>query len=138
MFNNIKTPKGFEKIREYLTKIEEEMNKIICEPSENINFNESLWPIMKLNHKKSKFVYLLYKRKKISKKVYKYCLKNRYADRNLIEMWKRQGYENLCCLQCIQRIDTNFDRTCICRVPSKEVSQQVECNNCGCSGCSGH
>uniref|UniRef100_A0A8B9KXU1 Protein BUD31 homolog n=1 Tax=Astyanax mexicanus TaxID=7994 RepID=A0A8B9KXU1_ASTMX len=62
-----------------------------------------------------------------------------YADKNLIAKWKKQGYENLCCLRCIQTRDTNFGTNCICRVPKGklEVGRIIECTHCGCRGCSG-
>lgn len=64
-------------------------------------------------------------------------LQQGYADANLIAKWKKPGYENLCCLQCIQTRDTNYGTTCICRVPKSglDEGQVVECVNCGCHGC---
>ena len=43
------------------------------------------------------------------------------------------GYERLCCLRCIQTADSNFQTTCICRVPKSQLppGQVVECVNCG-------
>ncbi|CAF2870607.1 unnamed protein product [Rotaria sp. Silwood2] len=56
-----------------------------------------------------------------------------------ISQWKKQGYENLCCLRCIQPRDTNFNKKCICRVPKEKLEEGkvVECVHCGCRGCSG-
>ena len=45
------------------------------------------------------------------------------ADGNLIAKWKKQGYENLCCLRCIQTRDTNFATNCICRVPKAKLEE---------------
>ena len=53
--------------------------------------------------------------------LYEYCLKENIADKNLIAKWKKQGYENLCCLRCIQVRDTNFGTNCICRVPKSKL-----------------
>lgn len=53
--------------------------------------------------------------------LYEYCIKEGYADKNLIAKWKKQGYENLCCLRCIQTRDTNFGTNCICRVPKGKL-----------------
>lgn len=57
----------------------------------------------------------------------------------LLAQWKKQGYENLCCLRCIQPRDTNFNKKCICRVPKEKLEEGkvVECVHCGCRGCSG-
>ena len=71
--------------------------------------------------------------------LYEYCIKEKIADGNLIAKWKKQGYENLCCLRCIQTRDTNFSTNCICRVPKTKLEEGkiVECVHCGCRGCSG-
>ena len=42
---------------------------------------EALWPIMRLNHARSRYVYeLFYKRKAISRKLYDWLVKEKYAD----------------------------------------------------------
>uniref|UniRef100_A0A0A9WBP5 Protein BUD31 n=1 Tax=Lygus hesperus TaxID=30085 RepID=A0A0A9WBP5_LYGHE len=98
-----------------------------------------LWPILQIHHQRSRYIYdMYYSKKAISRDVYEYCLDKRIADANLISKWKKSGYENLCCLRCIQQ-DTSFNTTCICRVPKKDLSddrQEFECLNCGCPGCS--
>jgi G10 protein len=125
------------------------------EPHEGKRRVESLWPIFKIHHQKSRYVYdLYYRRKAISKgiffsnyscigfslcaylilikkilmkfyvlELYEYCLKEKIADANLIAKWKKQGYENLCCLRCIQTRDTNFGTNCICRVPKGKLEE---------------
>ena len=98
---------------------------------------------------------LFYRRKAISRELYDYCIKvgggksfrlrlmfcfqEKIADAALIAKWKKQGYENLCCLRCIQTRDTNFATNCICRVPKSKLEEGriVECVHCGCRGCSG-
>ncbi|XP_070049033.1 protein BUD31 homolog 1-like [Nicotiana tomentosiformis] len=54
---------------------------------------------------------------KYLKELYEFYLEQHYADRNLIERWKKPGYEHLCCLHCIQPRDHNFVTTCAYRVP---------------------
>lgn len=61
--------------------------------------------------------------------LYDYCLKEKIADGNLIAKWKKQGYENLCCLRCIQTRDTNFGTNCICRVPKAKLEEVRICYN---------
>lgn len=87
----------------------------------------------------SRYIYdLYYEKEAISKQLYDWLLKNGYADANLIAKWKKQGYEKLCCLRCIQTKETNFNSTCICRVPRAQLKedQEIECVSCGCRGCS--
>ena len=106
----------------------------------------------------SRYIYdLYYNKEAVSKQLYDWLLKNGYADGNLIAKWKKQGYEKvrisggasvysingghglqLCCLRCIQTKETNFNATCICRVPQAQLKddQTIECVSCGCHGCS--
>lgn len=91
---------------------------------------ESLWPIFKIHHQKSRYIYdLFYRRKAISRELYDFCLNENIADKNLIAKWKKAGYENLCCLRCIQTRDTNFGTNCICRVPKGKL-EEVSVKSC--------
>ena len=124
-----KAPKGWETIEptlnELLQKIRQS-NLIITivenEPNEGKRKSETVWPIIRLNHQMSRYVYELYYRKKeISKELYEYCLHEKWADASLIAKWKKQGYERVCCLMCIQASNHNFKTTCICRVPKAKL-----------------
>ena len=111
--------------------------------------NEALWPVFQINHQRSRYIYdLYYKREAISTELYQWLLKQNYADANLIARWKKQGYEKLCCLKCVQTKETNFGTACICRVPKAKLAKGVvvECVHCkrrfilkltigGCHGC---
>lgn len=102
----------------------------------------------------SRYIYdLYYTKSAISKPLYDYLLKNAYADAALMAKWKKQGYEKLCCVKCIQTKETNFSSTCICRVPKATLergqdgedgdgdgegvggAKVIQCVNCGCRGC---
>lgn len=80
---------------------------------------------------------MFYKKEAISRELYQYCLDEGYADANLIAKWKKEGYEKLCCLRCVQTKDHNFGTTCVCRVPKAKLdtTKPIECNHCGCRGC---
>ncbi|CAH0392406.1 unnamed protein product [Bemisia tabaci] len=133
-------PEGWELIEPTLEELEQKMREVENEPHENRRKVESLWPIFKIHHQKSRYIYdLFYRRRAISRELYDYCLQEKIADGNLIAKWRKQGYENLCCLRCIQTRDTNFGTACICRVPKAKLEEGrvVECVHCGCRGCSG-
>ncbi|UYV82450.1 BUD31 [Cordylochernes scorpioides] len=135
-----RTPDGWELIEPTLEELDQKMREAETEPHEGKRKVESLWPIFLIHHQRSRYVYdLYYKRKLISKELYDFCIKKKIADPNLIAKWKKQGYENLCCLRCIQTRDTNFHANCICRVPKEKLEEGriVECVHCGCRGCSG-
>lgn len=103
---------------------------------------ESTWPIFQIHHQRSRYIYdLFYKRSAISRELYEWCLEEGVADATLIAKWKRNGYENLCCLRCIQGKDTNCGTQCICRVPRSQLDdpeREIQCVHCGCKGCGGN
>jgi len=51
---------------------------------------QSLWPIFRLHHQRSRYIYdIYYKRNAISKELYDYCIKEKWADPNLIAKWRK-------------------------------------------------
>lgn len=132
-----RVPEGFELLEERLQKYRDDLRDCCNDDDDSKRRNELLWPIFRLHHSRSRYVYEMYKEHKISRECYDYCLRNKHADANLIAKWKKSGYERLCCLRCVQPKDTNFGTTCLCRVPSKslEEGRVIECINCGCKGC---
>lgn len=151
-------PDGFDDIEDTLLEFSNKMKDAENASHEGKKRNEVLWPIFQITHARkhrhpdkslrqmlmfdmlgSRYVYdLYYDKDAISKQLYEWLLKNGYADANLIAKWKKQGYEKLCCLRCIQTKETNFNATCICRVPPAQLKedQTIECVSCGCRGCS--
>ncbi|EDK31927.1 cell cycle control protein, G10 family protein (macronuclear) [Tetrahymena thermophila SB210] len=136
-----KTPPGWDRIEQKLLELTNKMRDVENEPHEGKRKVEALWPIYQIHHERSRYVYeMFYKAKpedKISRELYEYCLREKWADADLIAKWKKKGYEKLCCLQCIQPKDHNYGGTCICRVPkgSLEEGKVVQCQACGCRGC---
>jgi bud site selection protein 31 len=60
------------------------------EPHEGKRKAEALWPIFRIHHQRSRYIYeLFYKRKAISRELYEYCLREGIADQNLIAKWKK-------------------------------------------------
>uniref|UniRef100_J3NBE1 non-specific serine/threonine protein kinase n=1 Tax=Oryza brachyantha TaxID=4533 RepID=J3NBE1_ORYBR len=150
--SGVKYPDGWELIEPTLSELQSKMREVnrtllswwmlgLCvaenDPHDGKRKCEALWPIFKINHQRSRYLYdLYYNRKEISQELYEFCLDQGHADRNLIAKWKKQGYERLCCLRCIQTRDHNFATTCVCRVPRHLREEQViECVHCGCKGC---
>ncbi|CDR45091.1 CYFA0S16e02058g1_1 [Cyberlindnera fabianii] len=137
-----KAPEGFDDIKPTLESFEERLKDAQSVALHKTGRkSESLWEIFRITHERSRYVYdLHYKKKAISKDLYEWLLKQRYADANLIAKWKKQGYENLCCIKCIQGTENNNGGTCICRVPKATLEKNEkftfkECINCGCRGC---
>ncbi|KAG9249216.1 cell cycle control protein cwf14 [Calycina marina] len=131
-------PAGFSDIEDDLLIFSNKMKDAENAPSTNVPRHQVHWPIFQISHQRSRYVYeLYYEKEAISKQLYDYLLKNGYADAMLIAKWKKTGYEKLCCLRCVQTKETNFNSTCVCRVPKAQLKedQAVECVSCGCRGC---
>jgi bud site selection protein 31 len=131
-------PEGFSDIETDLIVFSNKMKDAQTkEPPPGAKY-QAQWEIFQISHQRSRYVYdLYYEKEAISRELYDWLLKNGYADAMLIAKWKKQGYENLCCLRCVQTKETNFNSTCICRVPKSELEEgkEVECVSCGCRGC---
>ncbi|KRX11110.1 hypothetical protein PPERSA_05219 [Pseudocohnilembus persalinus] len=133
-----KHPAGWDKIESVLVELQNQMKDAENETHEGKRKVETSWEIFRIHHQRSKFIYdMFYKKKEISRELYEYCLREKWADASLIAKWKKAGYERLCCLQCIQAKNHNFGGACICRVPKSKLEEGklVECINCGCRGC---
>ncbi|KAI6766532.1 hypothetical protein HG531_011754 [Fusarium graminearum] len=123
-------PDGFEDIENDLLIFANKMKDAQNKPPPSGPRHQAQWEIFQISHQRSRYVYeLYYEKEAISKKLYDWLLKNGYADAMLIAKWKKQGYEKLCCLRCIQTKETNFNSTCICRVPRAEMKgdEDIEC-----------
>ncbi|KAJ9643075.1 Component of the SF3b subcomplex of the U2 snRNP [Coniosporium tulheliwenetii] len=123
-------PDGFDDIEDTLLEFANAMKDAENASHEGKRRAEVLWPIFQISHQRSRYIYdLYYEKEAISKQLYDWLLKNGYADANLIAKWKKQGYE--------KTKETNFNSTCICRVPRDKLAenQTIECVSCGCHGC---
>merc|ERR1711957_709334 len=77
------------------------------------------------------------KKKAISKELYDWLLLEKHADAMLIAKWKKPGYEFLCSLQAIDKRNSNFGTTAICRVPLhlRKVGSTGPSVSTGCISC---
>uniref|UniRef100_A0A0E0CAJ1 G10 protein n=1 Tax=Oryza meridionalis TaxID=40149 RepID=A0A0E0CAJ1_9ORYZ len=124
--SRVKYPGGWELIEPTIRELDAKMREAENDTHDGKRKCEALWPIFRISHQRSRYIYdLYYRRKEISKELYEFCLDQGYADRNLIAKWKKPGYERLCCLRCIQTRDHNFATTCVCRVPKHLREEKV-------------
>lgn len=133
-------PPDFEKVKPTISKFQAKLKDAERASLKTETKQSALWPIFKINHQMSRYVYLMYyERKMISKELYEYLLKQKYINADLIAKWKKQGYERLCCINCIMAKEKNHGGTCICRVPKSQLGDEQRssegCVNCGCRGC---
>lgn len=119
--------------KEVEEKMEAAINDPVCK-----DIPKNYHKIFKLHYQRNRFVYD--KLNEISSSAYKYLKDSNIIDHDLISLWKKNGYEKLCCLRCIQPVDSKHGNVCVCRVPKRHLEEvkEVECDNCGCLGCSGY
>lgn len=158
-----KCPIGFEILEDKLDEFEEKMREAVLESHDGKRKAETTWPIIKIHHQRSRYIFEMYKKKEIKRTVFEFCIRQKYADANLIAKWKKvcflfppfeslhhcitvdvmgdmtaqSGFERLCCMQCIQPQNHTFGTSCICRVPKADLAKDkvIECVKCGCRGC---
>ncbi|KAI1711321.1 g10 protein domain-containing protein [Ditylenchus destructor] len=132
-------PEGWDLVEPTLEEFEAKMREAETEPHEGKRKTETTWPIFRIHHQRTRYLFdLYYKEEQISRELYQFCIDAKLVDAQLAAKWKKQGYENLCCLRCVQPRDTNFGTNCICRVPKSKLDagRVIECVHCGCRGCS--
>jgi bud site selection protein 31 len=122
-----RTPTDYIKLQSTIENFNNQLHNFATEDATQKRKDEAYWPIFRIHHQRSRYIYEMYtKKKEISKECYDYCVKEGYADAALIAKWKKRGYENLCCLRCIQPSNSNFGTTCVCRVPNKDLRVMEE------------
>eukprot|EP00434_Breviolum_minutum_P014899 symbB.v1.2.013134.t1/scaffold925.1/size151535/1 len=113
-----KAPEGWDDVAPQLEEFANQMRDAVNDPHEGKRRNEATWKITKIHYERSRYIYELYYTKKaISKELYDWLLQEKYGDAALIAKWKKPGFEYLCSLMAIDKRNTNFGTTAICRVP---------------------
>jgi len=116
--NTKKAPEGWDDVYPQLEEFAAQMRDAVNEPHEGKRRNEATWAITRIHYERSRYVYeLFYKKKAISRELYDFLLQEKYADAALIAKWKKPGYEFLCSLLAIDKRNSHFGTTAICRVP---------------------
>ena len=60
------------------------------EPHEGKRKAETAWPIFRIHHQRSRYIFdLFYRKHEISRELYEFCLREKYADPNLVAKWKK-------------------------------------------------
>jgi bud site selection protein 31 len=133
---DLKIPPGWEEVKDMILQLNDEMR--IAEQADDTgkSSQEQLWAVMRANWKRSRPVFeMRWRKKTMSNQLYEWIIKSGYADGELINMWRRPGYDRLCCLACIAK-NTDHGGVCVCRVPrNQRPDKLVKCFHCGCPGC---
>lgn len=107
--------------------------------SESSRVAESNWPVFRLHHQRSKQIFNLFKSQTISEELWEWCMDEGIVDKFLVAKWKKPGWEGLCCLKCVEKVNGTV---CVCRVPKRReqvvaagAASVIQCQSCGCRGC---
>lgn len=133
---DIKPPPGWDDIKDMVLSLNEDMRVAESTNNDANSSQEQLWTVLRCNWKRSRPIFEIYwKQKKISKQLYDWILNNGYADRELINAWRKPGYDRLCCVACISK-NTDHGGVCLCRIPkAQRKKKDFKCIHCGCPGC---
>ncbi|KAI1234321.1 hypothetical protein IHE44_0003362 [Lamprotornis superbus] len=75
-------PDGWELMQPPLEELDQKMREAETVLHEGKRKVESLWPICRIHHQKTHYIFdLFYKRKAISRELYECCIKEGYADK---------------------------------------------------------
>ncbi|KAH0788161.1 bud site selection protein 31 [Histomonas meleagridis] len=129
-------PQGWDEVKDMVMELNEQMRNAENSEDTAASTQEQIWAVMRLNWKRSRPIYeMRWKKQTMSNELYEWILNQGYADRELINQWRKPGYDRLCCVSCISR-NTDQGGVCICRVPRNQRSNRdLKCHNCGCPGC---
>ena len=85
-----KKPAGWDTIETPLMEFQKRMRDAENAPCEGKRKPEMIWPIFRLHHQQSKYIFdLFYKKKEITRDLYEFCLREKFADAVLIAKWKK-------------------------------------------------
>ena len=101
-----------------LVEFEERLREAVNDPHEGKRKCEANWPIHRIHYERNRYIYdLYYRQEKLSRQLYEFLVREKVVDGALISKWRKPGYEILCSMSAIQKGNTNFGTTSICRVP---------------------
>ncbi|KAI4291949.1 bud site selection protein 31 [Pancytospora philotis] len=132
-------PEEFSKVRDFLATIKQKMTRVE-ENARDGELKASVHEIYRLYRLRTWHLHQEYLGGNFSARLYRFLVGQKYIDTNLVRHWKKNGYENLCCLRCIQPRGGG-EKVCLCRTPQKYRSTDdadLSCNCCGCNGCAGY
>jgi bud site selection protein 31 len=130
----MKEPAAFAAIKDDMHALNDQLKQAQSASHDGKRLSESLWPVLKLNHQRSRLVHDALREGRIDRETAEWCVERGWADKALMGKWRKSGYGRLCCGLCVQA-----GRVCVCRVPEGEraAAGVVECEHCGCRGCAG-
>lgn len=89
-------PEGWDLIEPTLESLLQKLREAESESHEGKRRVESVWPIFRLTHQMSRYIYeCYYKRNVISKELFEWCVNEKWGDRELIAKWRKVRIKGL-------------------------------------------
>ncbi|PQE16660.1 cell cycle control cwf14 protein [Rutstroemia sp. NJR-2017a BBW] len=85
-------PAGYSDIEDTLLTYSNQMKDAVAAPAPTGPRHQATWNITAIVHKRSRYIWDLYREEKISKELYDWCVKNGQCDAMLVAKWKKNGY----------------------------------------------
>jgi bud site selection protein 31 len=132
---DLNPPPEWAEIREQMlelnAKLREAQNMCV---DENMT-REQIAAIQRSNWTRCRVIYLKrFVEKTMGSDLFEWILNQGFADRHLIKIWQRPGYERACCTECVS--DKDPAGGCICRRPvARNETKGLRCRECWCHGC---
>ncbi len=87
-----KPPKGYAYLAPIISSLENKLHDKVRRSNTRKHNTESMWPNHQINWQRLWYVYdMCYLQNRITKKVYKYCMRNKLVNTALIAKWKKTG-----------------------------------------------
>jgi len=119
-------PEGWSLVEGPLLQFEERLREAVNDPHEGKRKAEAAWPIHRIHYERNRFIYdLYYKQQKITRELYEFLVREKVVDAALISKWRKPGFEILCSISSIDKANSNFGTTSICRVPLAQRGGQI-------------
>ena len=137
-------PPGFDLVEGRLDEFEDEMREAqvagtdVTDADSARPENEQAWAVIRITHARTRYVFDMFHRDKaISRRLFEWLQREKYADKALCDKWRKQGYRRLCCMMCINPQHSAGGGVCVCRLPTDVLDKRggCECQHCGCKGC---
>ncbi|KAG9394951.1 G10 protein [Carpediemonas membranifera] len=140
----IKPPMGYEDELDVLEQLNDNLRAAALRTATDDagdSKQQAEWDIYRADHQRTRYVHDLMHNpanpNPPSKEFVDYCVAMDYINRQLLQTWRKAGYECACCVPCT-RPNPQTGTVCICRIPKAMLPEERRgqpCVTCGCRGC---
>ena len=125
--DSLQPPSGWEDVMAVFLKLDHEYIVEDSRIPDDYIPREQYVRIVKADYRRTRELYIRrYVKKSISKELYQWIIDQNLVNKRLLNKWLEPGFENLCCLDCID---------CACHKPFDKTRKVEKVCSCLCHGC---